>query len=852
MTATPTSDHFRPIELDGFFNARRGELEPKLRPDPTADPGYGEQTFMGIPFQLGEGTQRHTDVIHLNQTQVEIPISHTQARYLVFLHCVENIKTNYRTGLADNEIDGNWIGTHVSDYTLIYADGSRVSVPILRRRAIQQMWIGWGASPFEAVPHRKPPVSESATEAWARGDMPTTSYGYGEVRHDSGRGMQNLWLYALPNPHPDKPLAGLYLEPREEESAVYGISATNLTHHPLRWLSRRKLRLPVPPQAQVTDLHDVLGLDMDLGQIISARLVMEYETDQWNSALPEVQPSVQRDEVLVEHASHPSARLYAVTGEQAEPICELESLAPAALEVPPALRPVTLRFVDGESGQPVPVRLHMHGEHGEYLPPKGAHRRVNPNWFEDNYGEFVNQGNQYAYVMGECVADLPLGRVYIEVIRGLETRPIRQALDIGPETDEITLQLERVLDWRSRGWVSADTHVHFLSPTTAWLEGAAEGVNVVNLLASQWGEMFSNVTDFDGRTTLGAREFGGDGEFLVRVGTENRMHVLGHISLLGYAGQMIHPLCTGGPNESALGDPQENTMAEWAQRCIDQQGLVILPHAPNPQAERVADIVLGLVHGMEMMSFNPYQAQIRPYGLADWYRFLNLGYHIPVVGGSDKMSAASLLGGIRTYACVGYDEFTYERWMEAVREGYTFVTVGPLVDITVEGQRPGQSLNLPASGGRVHIEWKVDSIRMPVRQVEVLVGGHVVQSLEYGDEGDFAETGTLAVDLNQSTWVALRVRGSFGEYRDQIAAHSSAIMINVADSRHFDEQDAASILAQIEGARAYVDTLAPRPDGTRFETMRLVLERAYNRLHQRMHAQGVYHAHTPVMDPHED
>src|SRR6266511_639998 len=105
----------------------------------------------------------------------------------------------------------------------------------------------------------------------------------------------------------------------------------------------------------------------------------------------------------------------------------------------------------------------------------------------------------------------------------------------------------RVLRCRERGWIAADTNVHFLSPQTALLEGRAESVNVVNLLASQWGEMFSNVADFDGKTTLGASEFGGDGEFLVRVGSENRMQVLGHISLLGYSGAMIHPLCTGGP-----------------------------------------------------------------------------------------------------------------------------------------------------------------------------------------------------------------------------------------------------------------------------------------------------------------
>ncbi|WP_338319985.1 hypothetical protein, partial [Bradyrhizobium ottawaense] len=56
----------------------------------------------------------------------------------------------------------------------------------------------------------------------------------------------------------------------------------------------------------------------------------------------------------------------------------------------------------------------------------------------------------------------------------------------------------------------------------------------------------------NGRTTFGAKDFGGDGEFLVRVGTENRMQVLGHISLLGYEGEMINPLSCGGSNEAAI------------------------------------------------------------------------------------------------------------------------------------------------------------------------------------------------------------------------------------------------------------------------------------------------------------
>ena len=290
---------------------------------------------------------------------------------------------------------------------------------------------------------------------------------------------------------------------------------------------------------------------------------------------------------------------------------------------------------------------------GEYLPPRGHHRKVNRYWFEDNYGEFVNGRNQYSYISGECIVDLPLGHGLPRDHPRLRDRADPDRVEVTPDTDTLTFELEKRLPWRERGWVTADTHVHFLSPTIALLEGKAEGVNVVNLLASQWGEMFSNVGDFDGRTTFGARDFGGDGEFLVRVGTENRMQVLGHISLLGYSGSMIHPLCTGGPDESAIGDPQEVAMAEWASRCLEQGGLVVMPHGPNPNCERAADIVLGLVHAIEMMTFNPYDAQVNPYGLADWYRYLNIGYQIPLGGGSDKMSAASLLGGIRTYAYLG-------------------------------------------------------------------------------------------------------------------------------------------------------------------------------------------------------
>ena len=167
---------------------------------------------------------------------------------------------------------------------------------------------------------------------------------------------------------------------------------------------------------------------------------------------------------------------------------------------------------------------------------------------------------------------------YIGISKGFEVAPVRKVVEITPETEIITIEIEKALHWREKGWVTADTHVHFLSPGSAMLEGSAEGVNIINLLASQWGELMTNVGDFDGKTTFGSKSSGGDGEYLVRVGTENRQHVMGHISLLGYENNIITPICSGGPDESALGDPIEVLLTEWAMQCQRQNGIVILPH----------------------------------------------------------------------------------------------------------------------------------------------------------------------------------------------------------------------------------------------------------------------------------
>ena len=119
--------------------------------------------------------------------------------------------------------------------------------------------------------------------------------------------------------------------------------------------------------------------------------------------------------------------------------------------------------------------------------------------------------------------------------------------------------------------------------------------------------------------------------------------------------------------------------------------------------------------------------------------------------------------------------------------------------------------------------------------------------------GKTSASGSAEVTVGDSSWIALRVRGGYHGRTGDVAAHTSAVMLTVGGRPHFREQDAADVLDQIQGAIAYVDTLAPRSEARRHRELRATLEAAYNRLHARMHRAGVYHRH-PLHDaarPHE-
>ena len=130
-------------------------------------------------------------------------------------------------------------------------------------------------------------------------------------------------------------------------------------------------------------------------------------------------------------------------------------------------------------------------------------------------------------------------------------------------------------------------------------------------------------------------------------------------------------------------------------------------------------------------------------------------------------------------------------------------------------------------------------------RVELIVNGEIRESLTV-PPGE--KNGHWSVKIDRSSWLAMLVRGHYTDKPEIITAHSSPVMISVGGSPMLAAADAVTILEQIEGSLAYLDTVGTRAEEVAYKRMRLVLTSAHRTLHNRMHKLGYYHGHTPTTD----
>jgi hypothetical protein len=425
------------------------------------------------------------------------------------------------------------------------------------------------------------------------------------------------------------------------------------------------------------------------------------------------------------------------------------------------LQTVHVRVNDSATGQPTPCRVRFTGPDGTYYAPFGRLTEFACGQGKDVGGNLqLPNGKKYAYIDGACEISLPPGPIQVEVRKGFEYTPLTQQVDLKPGQLSLRLSIERWHDARSQGWYSGDVHVEYLTPHAALLEGAAEDVAVVNLLAKSTFFLSTDTHPHPAIPNLLA--FSGQRPCLevpgcmVVVNTLNWHQELGELILLN-CHRVVYPLAFGHP-----AGPDDWTLADWCDQCHRKGGLVIAK-----AWGALAEFLSSKVDAFEVTSGE----EIGDYGFDMISEFLKLGYPLTLVAGSAKCSNQRVLGEFRTYARLLPDqELTYKNWIEAVRAGRTFITNGPLLYLTVNGQGPGAVLELAKPDEKVHIHVDIQSA-FPITALVVLTGWKCEQII-------FEDTPTQkSVDLElpvpRSSWLHV---SCFGTHREAL---TSAVYLQV-------------------------------------------------------------------------
>jgi hypothetical protein len=136
-----------------------------------------------------------------------------------------------------------------------------------------------------------------------------------------------------------------------------------------------------------------------------------------------------------------------------------------------------------------------------------------------------------------------------------------------------------------------------------------------------------------------------------------------------------------------------------------------------------------------------------------YYHILNCGLRIPPSAGSASGVLPNPVGYNRVYAYLG-DRFDYDAWWQAVRDGRTFVTNGPLLRVSASSQLPGHVFTAPA--GTTHeLNISLDLVsRDRIDRVEIIQDGQIVRTVRCDDWSQVDSLGS--VQFGESGWFLVR------------------------------------------------------------------------------------------------
>ena len=402
---------------------------------------------------------------------------------------------------------------------------------------------------------------------------------------------------------------------------------------------------------------------------------------------------------------------------------------------------LNLTIVDKDTGKPVPCRIHLVG------PKKKPARKPDkvPYW-HDHFA-----------VPGNILLKLPLGDYSFTIERGLEYLDQNGRFTINTFADDSKrVELRRFIDMAADGWWSGDLDVRRPVRDIELLM-EADDLHVAQVVTwrnekDPWESQVPKQTlvRFNGNRFY-QRMAGG----WTRPGTE--------LLLLNLAAPLKLP------RDESEYPPTVSLLAESRKKgdvWIDASrpywwDLPMLVAAGQIDSIEIAHGNIGRDQTINNEADGkPRDRKRYPSykGNAEWsqdiyFRLLDCGLRIPPSAGSGSGDSPNPIGHNRAYVHVD-GELTYDKWWQSLRAGQVFVTNGPLLKPSVEGELPGHVFHADA-GQTVDLEIGLSvSTRSPITYLEIVKDGHVEHEIRFDQ---YAKTGRLPrVKFDRSGWFLIR------------------------------------------------------------------------------------------------
>ena len=414
---------------------------------------------------------------------------------------------------------------------------------------------------------------------------------------------------------------------------------------------------------------------------------------------------------------------------------------------------VTVRVIDGDTGQETPARIYQKASDGKPYTPSDAYERL-------------SRLNQHLFhSTGRYSAEVPEGPLTIEAVKGFEYWPAKVTLQVrAGQVRSVRLTLRRMTNLKAKGWYSGSNHAHMNyggnfhnTPRNLFLMNAAEDADVI---CHQIANKDNRIPDYQyfvpGRLLhpLSTRER------IMHTGQEYRPPFYGHISLFNLKEHLISPFTTGyeGTAIESL-YPSNTDILRYAR----QQGVIGAYVHPFGGERSPLETNLGVAKAFPVdvalgtVSYHELWSSASEAALVPWHHALNNGFRVPVTGGEDSISnlhRTALVGAVRGYFFLGPGKLSWENFMAALLKGRGFVTNGPLLEFWADRAMPGDEIRLPNNGGSIRLRGVLHSI-VPLDRLEVVHNGKVIERIPLA--GDRHRTAfQKQIQVKRSGWYTLQ------------------------------------------------------------------------------------------------